>query len=121
MMKMNDSINEENLVLWMRNEENKDLIENTTPFGLLDEETQKRMKAWPHGLEVWVAGRKDHEAVPGGWASVFEHNDYSHFGDNVNCVFRAMDATELEPEPSKPTLKAVQWYSLYCERSRRRT
>jgi hypothetical protein len=32
-----------------------------------------------------------------------------------------MDATELEPEPSKPTLKAVQWHSLYCERSRRRT
>jgi hypothetical protein len=83
------------------NEENKDLIENTTPFGLLNHETQERMKAWPHGFEVWVAGRKDHEAVAGGWASVFEHNDYSHFDDNANCVFRAMDAPEPEPEPSK--------------------
>ena len=37
------------------NEENKDLIENTTPFGLLDEETQERMMAWPHGWQEWEA------------------------------------------------------------------
>ena len=35
------------------NEENKDLIENKTPFGLLDEETQERMCAWPHGWQEW--------------------------------------------------------------------
>jgi hypothetical protein len=83
------------------NEENKDLIENTTPFGLLDEETQKRMKHWPHGLEVWIAGRKDHEAVAGGWASVFEFNDYSHFDDNSSYAFRAKPAPEPEPEPTE--------------------
>ncbi len=36
------------------NEENKDLIENRIPFGLLDEETQERMKAWEHGTVFWA-------------------------------------------------------------------
>ncbi len=35
------------------NEENRDLIENTTPFGLLDIATRDRMSAWPHGWQVW--------------------------------------------------------------------
>jgi hypothetical protein len=83
------------------NEENKDLIKNKIPFGLLDEETQARMKAWKHGFEVWNA----HEAVAGGWASVwdsvFERDGYSHFDNNVNAVFRAKPAPEPEPEPGE--------------------
>ena len=35
------------------NEENKDLIENKIPFGLLDHETRERMMAWKHGWQVW--------------------------------------------------------------------
>lgn len=30
-----------------------DLTKITTPFGLLDKETQAALKAWPHGLEVY--------------------------------------------------------------------
>jgi hypothetical protein len=35
------------------NEENKDLIENKTPLGLLDKEARKRMIFWPHGWQIW--------------------------------------------------------------------
>lgn len=78
---------------------NSDLIENTTPFGLLDEETQERMKAWKHGFEVWNGS----EAVADGWASVWdralERSGYSHFDNNASAVFRAKPAPEPEPEP----------------------
>lgn len=30
-----------------------DLTQITTPFGLLDEETQQALRDWPHGLEVF--------------------------------------------------------------------
>lgn len=30
-----------------------DLTKITTPFGLLDEETQDALKAWPHGVECF--------------------------------------------------------------------
>jgi len=78
------------------NEENKDLIENTTPFALLDEETQERMRAWPHGFEVW----NNNEDVTGGWSHV-SNNNYSHFDNNSAYVFRAKPAPEPEPEPSE--------------------
>ena len=38
------------------NEENRDLIENRIPFGLLDKETQERMRAWEHGRKHWIIG-----------------------------------------------------------------
>ena len=40
------------------NEENKDLIENKIPWGLLDKETKERMKAWEHGWEIWGHNHK---------------------------------------------------------------
>jgi len=40
------------------NEENKDLIENLVPWGLLDEETQSRLLGWKHGWEVWCKHAK---------------------------------------------------------------
>lgn len=33
----------------------EDLTTNHTPFGLLDDDTQARLKAWPHGVEVFSA------------------------------------------------------------------
>lgn len=30
-----------------------DLTKITTPFGLLDKETQDALKAWPHGIEIY--------------------------------------------------------------------
>lgn len=33
-----------------------DLTKITTPFGLLDPETQKALRDWPHGVEVWCGG-----------------------------------------------------------------
>jgi len=69
------------------NEENKDLIENTTPIGLLDEETQERMMAWPHGWEEWTQFADD-------WTEVA-------FSPRAGTgyVFRAKPAPEPEPEP----------------------
>ena len=74
------------------NEENKDLIDNTTPFGLLNHETQKRMRAWPHGFELWI----NSEDVPGGWTDIAFS---SQFDANSEYVFRARPAPEPEPEP----------------------
>ena len=44
------------------NEENKDLIENRIPWGLLDEETQERMLGWKYG---W--SRCFQYETPSGW------------------------------------------------------
>ena len=74
------------------NEENKDLIENTTPFGLLDDETQERMRAWPHGWQVW----NQNENFADGWTDVAFS---SQFVANSGYVFRAKPAPEPEPEP----------------------
>jgi hypothetical protein len=74
------------------NEENKDLIENKIPFGLLDEETQERMRAWPHGWKVF-----DHR-MTGGWGDIKQITLV--LGDTTcERVFRARPAPEPEPEP----------------------
>ncbi len=73
---------------------NSDLIENTTPFGLLDEETQERMRAWPHGCKVW----SQNENFADGWTDVAFN---AKFAANSGYVFRAKPAPEPEPEPSK--------------------
>ena len=72
------------------NEENKDLIENTTPFGLLDDETQERMQAWPYGWQVWHGTDPEPDGCTG-WLpqSIFDPMD----GD----VYRAKPAPEPEP------------------------
>lgn len=70
------------------NEENKDLIKNTTPFGLLDEETQERMMAWEHGWKVWNG------IIADGW---FDVASSSQFAANSGYVFRAKPAPEPEP------------------------
>ena len=68
------------------NEENKDLIENTTPFGLLDEETQERMLAWPHGWQEWK-----HDSMGSWWTDVLHRlMDVSNDG----LVYRAKPAPE---------------------------
>jgi hypothetical protein len=72
------------------NEENKDLIQNTTPFGLLDEETQERMRAWKHGWKVW----NQNENFADGWTEVAFS---SQFAANSGYVFRAKPAPEPEP------------------------
>ena len=80
------------------NEENKDLIKNTTPFGLLDVETQERMKAWKHGFEVW----NQNENFADGWADAAMTEGVafsSQFDANSGYVFRAKPAPEPEPEP----------------------
>jgi len=74
------------------NEENKDLIENTTPFGLLDDETQERMRDWKHGWQVW----NKNENLAGGWTDVAFR---SQLHTNSGYVFRAKPAPEPEPEP----------------------
>ena len=80
------------------NEENKDLIENTTPFGLLGDETQERMRAWPHGWQVW----NQSENFENGWtdaAMTVGVAFSSQFAANSGYVFRANPAPEPEPEP----------------------
>jgi hypothetical protein len=67
------------------NEENKDLIENKIPFGLLDHETQERLRAWPHGWQLWIEDF---------WTDIASS---SQFGANPGYVFRAKP--EPEPEP----------------------
>ena len=37
-------------------QDNKDLTDNRTPLGLLDPDVRKRMEAWEHGHEHYVAG-----------------------------------------------------------------
>jgi hypothetical protein len=74
------------------NEENKDLIENTTPFGLLDEETQERMRAWPHGWEEWTKSADDPV-----WRKWTEVAFSLQFAANSGYVFRAKPAPEPEP------------------------
>ena len=76
------------------NEENKDLIKNTTPFGLLDVETQERMKDWEYGWEVW----NQNENFAGGWTDVAFS---SQLDANSGYVFRARPAPEPEPEPTE--------------------
>ena len=75
------------------NEENKDLIENKTPFGLLDEETQERMCAWPHGWQEW-----SRHSSGLGWSDVPEVEGialmtYATYG----FAYRAKPAPEPEP------------------------
>ena len=72
------------------NEENKDLIENKTPFGLLGDETQERMRAWPHGWQVW----NQNENFADGWTEVAFS---SQFAANSGYVFRAKPAPDPEP------------------------
>ena len=72
------------------NEENKDLIENKTPFGLLDDETQERMRDWKHGWQVW----NKNENLAGGWTDVAFR---SQLHTNSGYVFRAKPAPEPEP------------------------
>lgn len=76
------------------NEENLDLIENKIPFGLLDHETQKRMKAWKYGWQVW----NKNENFADGWTDVAFS---SQLHTNSCYVFRAEPAPEPEPEPSE--------------------
>ena len=73
------------------NEENKDLIENTTPFGLLDKETQERMSAWPHGWQAW-------KGTSFGWTNVAgsTSNNLIIFG-NYELAYRAKPAPDPEP------------------------
>lgn len=59
-----------------------DLTKITTPFGLLDKETQDALKAWPHGHEIYD--------MDGKWCSV----DVPLF--NVGFAYRACHA------PKKP-------------------
>jgi hypothetical protein len=72
------------------NEENKDLIQNTTPFGLLEHETRHRLMAWKHGWQVW----NQNENFADGWAEVAFS---SQFAENSGYVFRAKPAPEPEP------------------------
>lgn len=44
-----------------------DLTKITTPFGLLDAETQAALKAWPHGVEVWISGDAWADCRRPGW------------------------------------------------------
>ena len=73
------------------NEENRDLIENKTPFGLLDAATQERMSAWPHGWQVWK-GRGS------GWSDVTDlaGMDLMAYA-NRGLAYRAKPAPDPEP------------------------
>ena len=66
------------------NEENKDLIENRIPFGLLDKETKERMKAWEHNWESWDA----YKWSGGNWITIYRDNNSFFPGD----VYRAKPA-----------------------------
>ena len=71
------------------NEENKDLLENITPFSLLDEETQNRLLAWPYGWKVW-----QHDGTSFRWLNVSGRlMDVSNGG----LVYRAKPAPEPDP------------------------
>ena len=72
------------------NEENKDLIENKTPFGLLDEETQERMLAWPHGWQVWSRNLPFADS----WTEVASSSQISALSGDV---YRATPAPEPDP------------------------
>jgi len=76
------------------NEENKDLIENTTPFGLLEHETRHRLMAWKHGWQVWQPEGLDHWSDVTGRSSV----SFMAFANN-GLAYRAKPAPEPEPEP----------------------
>ena len=67
------------------NEENRDLIENRIPFGLLDKETQERMRAWEHGRKYWIIGNCR-------WYDCTDDN-YNLFR---SLVYRAKPAPERE-------------------------
>jgi len=76
------------------NEENKDLIENKTPFGLLEHETRHRLMAWKHGWEEWTKSADDPI-----WRKWTEVASSSQLAANSGYVFRAKPAPEPEPEP----------------------
>ena len=68
------------------NEENKDLIENKIPWGLLDEETKERMKAWEHDWEFWDWNGANWDG--GKWITI--HRDNNSFV--LRGVYRAKPA-----------------------------
>jgi hypothetical protein len=73
-------------------QDNKDLTENRIPFGLLDPDVQKRMKAWEHGWAYYISG-----------------NVWEFVGANIWCdsyVYRAKPAP-VEPE------RVTRWVSVY--------
>lgn len=70
-------------------EKDKDLLDNITPFSLLDEETQNRLLAWPYGWKVW-----QHDGTSFRWLNVSGRlMDVSNDG----LVYRAKRAPEPEP------------------------
>lgn len=74
-------------------EDNKDLTENRIPFGLLEPDVQKRMKAWEHGCEYWDCGNVwlPHTS---GWGYL-DHNTY-----------------RAKPAPVEPE-RVTQWVNAY--------
>ena len=73
-------------------QDNKDLLENRIPFGLLDPDVQERMKAWEHGWEWWSGGRAWSNRAKPAWGS--------------ESVYRAKPAP-VEPE------RVTWWVNVY--------
>ena len=71
---------------------NDDLLNNTTPFGLLSPDVQDRMKAWEHGWEFWQGKNV-------GWI-VFKPNWVSE------RVYRCL------PAPVEPK-RITTWHNVY--------
>jgi hypothetical protein len=67
------------------NEENKDLIENRIPWGLLDKETQERMLGWKYG---W--SRCFQYETPSGWIIT-----------NLRFVTRDCEVYRAKPAPER--------------------
>jgi len=75
------------------NEENKDLIENLVPWGLLDEETQSRLLGWKHGWEVWCKHAKHNG--DNNWKWLTTNIGCGHFEKAIYYkVYRAKPARE---------------------------
>ncbi len=84
----------------------EDLTTITHPFGLLDDDTQRRLRAWPHGVETFGSGR---------WIDCIEPAWIK------SCTYRAKPAPLIQPSCDwshvAPWVQAIAWDKnerVYC-------
>lgn len=95
-----------------------DLTAITAPFGLLDDDTQQRLRAWPHGLELFTMNGWEGKLVPfWGCAATYrarpaplvpDYVDWSHVAAPFNWYARDANGDGFFYE-NKPSIGGNGW------------
>lgn len=99
----------------------EDITQNHTPFGLLDDDTQARFRAWPHGARALSAAGSWMYVSDPLWSPVLTYRaipaplekptvDWSHVGPGINhfAADKSGKVYGYENRP-RPSLEANLW------------